>query len=836
MLNRNNSLLNLIIILFNFFFFTVLSAENNDFILPKKKVYIPHNDSLKLKNETLKVDNKFNIFPRKNPLKRRIDIPKKNLNEEKKVDTNNFNLPQKKPFFKNKIRNKELVEKFLEKTPLTENSNKKLKSKETFIAEKSITENLEKKVLNNAPIGQVQISKVPKKKKLLTNTINEKPEVKKNNFLYPPKKPLIYSKVSTKSLAKSKILKVKDYALAKNIFNLIKKNKWNTAVTQTKKIKDKDFKKLITWLYLKQSGNQATFIDYKNFIDKNSNYPRIGRLRYMAEHKIILENTTPRIVINWFNNNEPLSGTGKIKLGEAYSKIGEVELAAKLIKSGWTNADLSKKDVRFYRKKFKKILKTQDHLKRADYLAWDNQYWDLKIMLPYLPKKEKLLYNARFILMTNSYGVDKAISDVPAELINDLGLQYNRLKWRTKRNRLDGSLEILRKFHGEETLIYPERWWKLRENITRDLIYAKKYPLAYEVSSNHHLKEGPEFADAEWISGWLALSFLNKSELAINHFKNFYNNVSYPISLARGAFWLGLAYEKNNNLNEAKKFFAEGSKFTNTYYGQLSFNKIKSGQDFKLSSEHKISDGYEKEFNKNELIRHVKLLKEMDKTEFSKDILKHLATLNVEKGSEILAAKLSTEVGRFDYAIQISKQASYEKRFINLFNYPVIPIPGEINGKQMPSQELLLAIIRQESEFDARANSHVGAQGLMQIMPGTAKLVARNLKTTYSKSLLKGDPSYNIKLGTYYFNSLLEDYDGVFPFAIGAYNAGPNRIKSWVKRYGDPNKGEINFIDWIELIRFKETRNYVQRVIENINVYKYTLNKDPVKIDGFFRQ
>ena len=170
-----------------------------------------------------------------------------------------------------------------------------------------------------------------------------------------------------------------------------------------------------------------------------------------------------------------------------------------------------------------------------------------------------------------------------------------------------------------------------------------------------------------------------------------------------------------------------------------------------------------------------------------------------------------------------------------MFNYPVIDIPKKINKKQMPSQELLLAIIRQESEFDARANSHVGAQGLMQIMPGTAKLVARNLKITYSKNLLKSDPSYNIKLGTYYFNSLLEDYDGVFPFAIGAYNAGPNRIKSWVKRYGDPNRGEINFIDWIELIRFKETRNYVQRVIENINVYKYILNKDSIKIDEFFR-
>ena len=641
---------------------------------------------------------------------------------------------------------------------------------------------------------------------------------------------------STKVESKSKILKEKDYRLAKDIFKLIKKGKWNTAVEQTKNIKDKEFKNLVTWLYLKQSGNQATFDDYQNFIKKNPDYPRIGRLRYMAEHKIILENTSSRTIINWFNGNEPLSGTGKIKLGEAYIKIKEIELGTNLIKTGWEKADLSKRDVRYYRKKFKKILTTSDHLKRADYLAWDNQYWYLKRMLPYLPKNEKLLYNARFILMTNSYGVDKAISDVPKELVNDLGLQYNRLKWRTRRNRLEGSLEILRKFHGEETLVYPQLWWKLRENITRDLIYAKKYPLAYEVSSNHHLIEGPEYADAEWISGWLALSFLNKNELAIKHFENFYDNVGYPISLARGAYWLGLAHEKNNNIDKAKKYFKEGTKFTNTYYGQLSFNKIKLGQDFKLSQEHKIADGYEKEFNKNKLIRIIKLLKEMDRTEFSKDILKHLATLNVEKGSEILAAKLSTEVGRFDYAIQISKQASYEKRFINLFNYPIISIPNEINGKQMPSQELLLAIIRQESEFDARANSHVGAQGLMQIMPGTAKLVARNLKTTYSKNLLKSDPAYNIKLGTYYFNSLLEDYDGVLPFAIGAYNAGPNRIKSWVKRYGDPNKKEINFIDWVELIRFKETRNYVQRVIENINVYKYILNKDSIKIDGFFRQ
>ena len=803
MLYLKNSLVILIIILFSSFFLTITSADNNNFIFPQKKFITIKSNEKEQSSIKLKKNFKIIDLPQKKPLRENSTLQKKLKKSVKNSEPTSqkmitvTDLPKKKPISRNSTKIQNKVTPFLE----------------------SVTQN---------KINQIKKKTNPKITKQIL-----KP---KNIFLYPSKKPLIYSSILTKTKIKSKILKEKDYLLAKNIFKLIKKGKWNSAVEQTKNVKDKEFKNLVTWLYLKQTGNQASFNDYKNFINKNSDYPRISRLRYMAEHKIILENTSPNSVINWFDDSEPLSGTGKLKLGEAYLKIKENELAIKFIKSGWIKADLSKRDVRYYRKKFRKILTTSDHLKRADYLAWDNQYWDLKRMIPYLPKKEQLLYNARFILMTNSYGVDKAISDVPKELINDLGLQYNRLKWRTKRNRLEGSLEILRNFHGEETLVYPELWWKLRENITRDLIYEKKYSLAYEVSKNHHLKKGPEFADAEWISGWLALSFLNKNVEAINHFENFYNNVGYPISLARGAFWLGLAHEKNNNLDKSKKYYEQGSKFSNTYYGQLAFNKIKLGQDFKLSSEHKLSDGYEKDFNKNKLIQHVRLLKEMDRTEFSKDILKHLALLDVEKGSEILAAKLSTEIGRFDYAIQISKKASYEKRFINLFNYPVIDIPKEINNKQMPNQELLLAIIRQESEFDARANSHVGAQGLMQIMPGTAKLVARNLKTTYSKSLLKSDPNYNIKLGTYYFNSLLEDYDGVFPFAIGAYNAGPNRIKSWIKRYGDPNRGDINFIDWIELIRFKETRNYVQRVIENINVYKYTLNKDPIKIDSFFRQ
>ncbi len=775
--NFNNSLVNLITISFIFFLFTFLKADNNEFILPKKKI-------IQLNSEIKEIKKEYKVSERNNVLK--------NQNIEDK------NLPRKKP------------------------------------------NNNQTTTINDPEKKKSEISEI-KKIEIISKEINDKikPEISvvQNIFLYPTKKPLTFKTFDVPTIEKSEILNDKDYILAKEVFDLIEKNKWNDAIILSKKFDDKEVINLVNWLLLKEQENQATFNDYYEFILKNPDYPRINRLRYLAEHKILLKNSSPRAIINWFEKELPSSGVGKIKLGEAYLEMGQNELAANLIKTGWIDADLSPDDLKYYKNKFNNILKTEDHLKRADYLAWNDQYWDLKRMLSYLPQNERLLYNARFILKTNSSGVDQAVADVPEQFKKDLGLQFDRLKWRVRRNRLEGSVEILKNFHGEETLKYAEKWWNLRENIARDLIFEKKYSEAYEVSSNHHLSEGPDYADAEWISGWLALSFLNETDLAIKHFINFYSKVGYPVSLSRGAYWLGLAYEKKADQEKALNFFKEASKFSNTFYGQLSYIKIKSAQPFQIPTDFTVKDGYENEFNKNKLIKHVKLLKELDKSKFSKDIIKHLASLNIDNGSEVLAAKLATEVGRFDYAIQVAKEASYEKRFINFYNYPVINTQGEINNKKMPAPELILAIIRQESEFDSRANSYVGAQGLMQLMPATAKLVSKNIGVTYNKDSLQKDSNYNVKLGTYYINSLLDDYDGVYPFAIAAYNAGPNRVKLWIKKYGDPNRKEISFVDWIELIRFEETRNYVQRVIENINVYKFLLNGNKqFQIDNYFRE
>jgi len=668
----------------------------------------------------------------------------------------------------------------------------------------------------------------PKKKPEAEKKINqeeesleiiETAEKKEELFIYPEKKPIIVKKKVDKIVVKSQILSKRDFDIAKSVFKSIDEKKWKTALKSSKKARDKNLYKLVNYLYLIKTSNAANFYDYSTFINNNPYYPRIGRLRYLAEHKINLKTNSPAGIVKWFDGKDPLSEFGKIKLGEIYLLQGNIEKGSALIKEGWIKAKLSKSDLRYLRKKYKKIITVSDNIKRADWHAWEGKHWDVQRMLRYLPKDETALYKARQLLMSRSYGVDAAISKVPAKFKNNIGLQYDRLKWRRRRGRLDPSLEILFKVPKDPVkLVRPDIWWKERAILSRSLIYKKKYALAYKVSSNHSLSEGAELADAEWLSGWIALTFLDDPNMALQHFKKFYDNVGYPISLSRGAYWIAKCYENLKNKQKSEEWFEEASKYLNTYYGQLAFLEIYPEKSFSLESQKTVSEKYKKEFNKNSLIKIIRLLKELDKTKYTKDFLKHLAKLNVKEGSEILAGDLAVEIGRYDFAIQIAKSASYEKRFYNQINYPIIATPAVVNNKTMPRPELVLAVIRQESEFDHKANSYVGARGMMQLMTYTAKLVSKQAKLPYNKSKLKSDPDYNIKLGSYYLATLLEEYEGSYPFALAAYNAGPKRVKYWKKINGNPQKKQINYVDWIELVKFKETRNYIQRVLENVNV------------------
>ncbi len=710
-------------------------------------------------------------------------------------------------------------------------------SKEYLIPVKKPTleSDIKKKISSNSIIPIKKPSLEEENKLIKDIKVKEKKISKLKGVILPKNKPLVVKKGRKKIANKSKFYSDRDFKFAKEAIQFMEKGNWNDAIKVAKKARAKSIIDFIQWRHLLTPGNRASFYDYKIFIETHKRYPRINRVKYLAEHKLSTKILEPEKIIQWFKNEKPLSGYGKMILGESFISIGNENKGIKLIKDGWINADLSKNELRFFRKKFKKYLNTNDYIRRADYLAWENKYWDLKRMLRYLPKDYQLLYTARQLLMSRSYGVDNAINKIPKKMINDSGLNYDRLKWRRKRGRVDSSLEILLNIKNtKEYMVRPDKWWKERSIIARSLIYKKKYETAYKLTSRHGMSEGPNFAEAEWMSGWIALSFLKDPILAKEHFHKFYENVGYPISLSRGAYWLGKTYDELGDDELSFKWYNEGSKYLTTYYGQLSHMKIYPNETFELDKLMELDKNYVENFYKNKLVILIYLLDELNKDKYTKHILRHLANDNVNNGSEILAAKLATDISRFDFAIQISKIASYEKRFHNKFNYPIISTPKYVNKRKIPDSALILSIIRQESEFDTSAHSSAGAKGLMQLMTYTARTVSKQAKLRYSKTKLTKDPEYNIKLGSHYIAGLLLEYDGAYPFAIAAYNAGPKRVKDWKKINKNPQKGQVSYVDWIELIKFKETRNYVQRVLENFNVYRYILEQKPIKLKNFF--
>ena len=701
-------------------------------------------------------------------------------------------------------------------------NDKKIKSEPVF--------NIKEKIKLKPP------NKFNNKKNILKKaTINKKnlntPKINSNDVgtlvasgLIPPSKPLLLGFSETSST----ILKDKDFRLAKKTFAYVKRKSWNSVFKTANKSSDPLLLKIVTWMYLKETNNSATFRDYKKFIDQNQNWPRISRLRYLAEHKINYKDLSALEVINFFKDEKPSSGYGYIRLGEAYIISGNTTLGAPFIKKGLTTAKLSKSDLRYLSKKYKNFLTSEDFIKRADYMAWESNYWELNRTVRYLPKGYKELYHARFALMTRSYGVDSAISKVPARFKNDIGLQFDRMKWRRKRGRYDSALEIINQNQNDPALlIKPESWFEQKFIIARKKIDEKKYADAYKLLDNHGVLEVSSLAKAEWHLGWLALSFLDKPEIAIEHFKKMYNAVGYPISKSRGAYWIGRGYEKINNLNEANKWFKIAGEFNATFYGQLSASKIGT-KKIKISNQYSLDTQEYKKFLKTELARAAILLYELKHSSDAKDIIKHFGGEDSKLELRILAGALSQQIERFDYAIQISKQASYEGISLLELNYPTIETPKVVANKEILDSPYILALIRQESEFDASANSWVGARGLMQIMPATGKILGKRTKLGYSTQKLTTDEYYNVKLGSYYITQLYENFGNNIYLALAAYNAGPHRVSRWLKKYGDPRKNEIDTIDFLEHIRFEETRNYVQRVIENIHVYKYVLKNKPI--------
>ncbi|HET6518780.1 MAG TPA: lytic transglycosylase domain-containing protein, partial [Geminicoccaceae bacterium] len=585
---------------------------------------------------------------------------------------------------------------------------------------------------------------------------------------------------------------------------------------------------LIAWMRLAYGRERAGVDTLRRFLEANPHWPEPELLRRRAE-EAIADPIDAAALRAFFADRPPLTRQGRTRYAQALLIGGDRELAARWLRTTWIEDDFSRGNEREFHLRYGGYLTERDHIARLHRLLWDGRWLAAEWMYPRVPKDQRALAQARIRLQRGQGGVDAAIAAVPRHLQDDPGLVYDRIRWRRNRGRDDGAVELLLQPAVAE-VGRANLWWVERELQARRALARGDYRLAYDLASRHRQEGGLDFAEAEWLAGWIALRFIGRPNEAFAHFERLWDGVATPISRARAAYWAGRAAAALGDRPAAASWYREAAQHWTTYYGQLAAFELGEPP---TAPPPPPDPGPERRaaFDRLELVRMARLLMALGARDELDLFVLRLADHALTLPDYQLVADLAAEAGRPDLMVRVSKRAYYRNLVIESAGYPVVEIDGLVRPAHNPPEPaLLLAIARQESQFDGLAVSTAGARGLLQLMPGTAKGVAERLGEPFSLARLGSDPEYNARLGAHYLRMQLSRFDGDLVLALAAYNAGPQRVSEWLRRNGDPRRGDAaRVIDWVELIPFSETRNYVQRVIEGRAVYERRLTAGAVR-------
>lgn len=612
-----------------------------------------------------------------------------------------------------------------------------------------------------------------------------------------------------------------DLQIYRQAFKAAEKDRWDEARRLASQAGEKLPGKVVEWLILSRPGNGTTFDDIAGFIKRNPSWPNIPALRRQAEASMptSVDDEAARA---WFKAYPPLTNTGFMRYAEALLAVGETAKVTAMVRQRWVDAAFTASEEPEFRGRFGTLLRAQDHVARFDRLLWDHQDAPARRLLPLLDPGHAALAEARLLLADDAPGAEGAINRVPEDLRRDPGLLYERLRWRRKKDNYDGAMEILK--NPPAQLGRPALWWTERHIMARRAIERGDHKLAYRLVKAHGQKEGTALYEAEFLAGFLALRFLDNPSSGFEHFHRLYLSSTAPISRARGAYWCGRAADAVGDKDGARQWFETATAFGTTFYGQLASARLGRPAKVPPSTEPSVTKDTTAEFNRKELVRVVNMLTQIDRNGLADHITVFLRRIGSDAdrpADYALATRLALDTGRPDIAINIAKQASQNNVLLVEGGYPVI----KLNGTTTPEAALVHSLIRQESTFNQNAVSPAGARGLMQLMPATAQHVASKLGIPkHNHAQLTSDPEYNVRLGSAFIAELIDRYNGSYVLATAAYNAGPGRVSGWINTYGDPRAEGAEMVDWIELIPISETRNYVQRVLENVQVYRSRLN------------
>lgn len=591
-----------------------------------------------------------------------------------------------------------------------------------------------------------------------------------------------------------------------------------------------------------QTRQEVGYKTLQGLISRHPNWPEMYKVRKLVELKMP-KDARPYDVEEWFQKYPPVTGEGLQIYLSALKKMGHKQQLRDALTKAWPNIELSSTETIALMTKYKHILTEKQNRKRLDSLFWKKRFKESEYMQRFVSKDYQRLTDARMRLMRQRNGVDEAVRAVPKSLQNDAGLQYARVYWRRKKDMDTGAAQLLQPNMRPQTIEYSKKWWTERHILARRAMEDKEYRKAYSLVSVHWQTGGSfPYAQAEFLSGFLALRFLNKPRRAFDHFHKLYKNVKTPVSLSRAAYWLGRSADELKQPTVARQWYLAAAKYPTTFYGQHALEKLDNIDVRRLlkTAPPTINQAEMDKFAQTENMRMLRLLLSAGLDDYARPFFQR-ALSSAKSASDYMAIiNLGEQTKQRHFKVFASKKIlSKDKKIVFEKGYPVLPKSWQPRRNRQ-DLTLMHAIIRQESNFETTVRSPAGALGLMQLMPGTAGDTRRKLGIKRPKNgagALTTDPAYNVLLGSTYLQQMLNRFDGSAVMASAAYNAGPARVSRWINEMGDPRgHGSHAIIDWIERMPIYETRNYVQRVLENRFVYTHRLSSGAtdVKLSQLF--
>ncbi|MGC1552756.1 MAG: transglycosylase SLT domain-containing protein [Bradyrhizobium sp.] len=640
------------------------------------------------------------------------------------------------------------------------------------------------------------------------------PATRQHAALPPPaaRKPSVPAAMATTSSTSAD-----DKEALGNVIGLVRKHEPADATQAEAAISDPLARKLAEWIILRSDDNGASVERYHAFLAANPSWPSQTFLRRRLEAALWDDHRDDATVWAWFENESPLSAKGKFSLARVMLARGDRANAERLVRDAWRNDAMSEETEDTALDLFGPLITPGDHKARMDLLLYGSEHEAALRAAKRLGSSEVALAKARIAGYRKASNARALLEAVPHELHNDAGYIFSRIQLLRREEKFVEAAQLMMSAPRDPNRLYNlDEWWIERRLLARKMIDVGDRRAAYLIARDAALPSRDIYkTEQEFTAGWIALRFLNDPATAAQHFARIGVGSANPTTLARAGYWQGRAAEAAGHSQEARSAYAAAAEQSTSYYGQLARAKLGLPQ-LELNG---VPAARGRGTERLEIVRAVHLLYELGEGEIAVPIFADMGE-NGDADALVGLGELAARQGDARGMLLMGKAALNRGLPFDFYAYPVTGIPPfrSIGPDVEPS--IIYAIARQESAFNPAVVSPAQAYGLMQVTPDAGKYVCKKYGAGFDLGRLKGDPVYNAALGAAELGGLIEDYRGSYIMTFAAYNAGRGSVKKWIERYGDPRDPKVDAVDWVELIPFSETRNYVQRIMENLQVYR----------------